>query len=576
MSTCFTSISDAAWLILLSYADTQVVATMVITGDYFYRLIKQSDYLAEQTLLSAIKNDAHDTKNILKYCIANDIDLREPKGIVNACLLSKTICIFTEKCFKRMTLFSRTDLFQYYSRLLSFNWIESLRGTEYPLINIHNLMIKFEPRRLNKYETQFLKCFGAPVVSTESTRNCIYNITEFIDNLKTYTNYDEWKDIIFKSNIANDREFILSGSTVLKCVWKQYHSDLQDLDFFACNMSQGEFWRNVEDFISEMRVKGYPVVDTEHWRNARYNCITVDVEVNFHPEETDAFVFVPKRSGAWRWSHTLHHSHPLSRKLCHLLENKISTTDEYFMINQLYADIQKIEALNAMIREKIAGVYNWKCWLEEREKENHNWFHFQFIWRGDRFTKSSVLHVHDLDCCQVGFNGREVFGTYAFVQSINTETMISYKLVRNVYPESGSVQYEAFRCKERIIKYMDRGFTLVVDNSFGLDDDNKFNNIQEFDYTLRARSFITILLFDYSLNVNNSFNRSEQIGRLQQFDCSFGVKMMTYGRWLKQRVKAIKHSQAKNSLWAMVKCFYFNNDSFGLRKQFIEFLMNKL
>ncbi len=37
------------------------------------------------------------------------------------------------------------------------------------------------------------------------------------------------------------------------------------------------------------------------------------------------------------------------------------------------------------------------------------------------------IAVDNLDCCQIGFDGNKVLGTYAFLQSINTKSMINYK-----------------------------------------------------------------------------------------------------------------------------------------------------
>lgn len=84
---------------------------------------------------------------------------------------------------------------------------------------------------------------------------------------------------------------------------------------------------------------------------------------------------------------------------------------------------------------------------------------FQFIWYDDDMDPNIILHIFDLDACQVGWNGEEVLGTPSFVQSLTTSTMINYKLVNNG---------EVLNFLPRTIKYLQRGFTLLTPKQFDM------------------------------------------------------------------------------------------------------------
>lgn len=90
--------------------------------------------------------------------------------------------------------------------------------------------------------------------------------------------------------------------------------------------------------------------------------------------------------------------------------------------------------------------------------DGKNMIKFQFIWYDDNFTREKLLNIFDLDCCQVGYDGRQVLSTYAFVQSITTRTTINYKLVNS------KKDVETFQ--PRTVKYVKRGFSLLVPKAF--------------------------------------------------------------------------------------------------------------
>eukprot|EP01083_Nonionella_stella_P295544 1004441_1 len=85
---------------------------------------------------------------------------------------------------------------------------------------------------------------------------------------------------------------------------------------------------------------------------------------------------------------------------------------------------------------------------------------FEFIAMGKHCGDWSFLHQIDLDCNQVAFDGQEVISTYAFLQSVTTQTIIDYSLVND---------YQAMQRTNRIgrvDKYYHRGFTLLAPKVF--------------------------------------------------------------------------------------------------------------
>ena len=87
------------------------------------------------------------------------------------------------------------------------------------------------------------------------------------------------------------------------------------------------------------------------------------------------------------------------------------------------------------------------------------WTKLQFIWTTRDHDKWTILaNMFDLDCCQCGFDGNNVLCSYAFIQSINTQSMINYKLTNNAAMRNNFLP--------RTQKYYQRGFDLLVPKKF--------------------------------------------------------------------------------------------------------------
>lgn len=125
---------------------------------------------------------------------------------------------------------------------------------------------------------------------------------------------------------------------------------------------------------------------------------------------------------------------------------------------------------------------------------------FQFIFYHDKMKPNRIMNIFDLDCCQVGYNGEKVLCTFPFVQSINTGTMINYKLINS--------EDDVKNFLPRTKKYLERGFELIYPHNF---DKNLLKYIEEgFEDKLKMKGpnhgFYSGFLFNNdSLQVCNQF-----------------------------------------------------------------------
>ncbi len=81
----------------------------------------------------------------------------------------------------------------------------------------------------------------------------------------------------------------------------------------------------------------------------------------------------------------------------------------------------------------------------------------QFIYIAHLVTPNIILHNFDLDIVQILYqpNKKRVFATDAFIQSLNTNTIIPYNLIRNA-------EVLSIRTLSRIKKYIIRGFNQIL------------------------------------------------------------------------------------------------------------------
>jgi hypothetical protein len=131
--------------------------------------------------------------------------------------------------------------------------------------------------------------------------------------------------------------------------------------------------------------------------------------------------------------------------------------DIFISDGNLYNFDEKLEIFSSEMRkykykETFTGTYQDRVrsiTVDFGEKE----ITFQFIIYED-------LHyqILDQDCCQIGFNGKNVLVTHSFIQSLNTGTMMNYHLK--------SEDELSFQADFRIQKYISRGFNFLCPNQF--------------------------------------------------------------------------------------------------------------
>ena len=78
-------------------------------------------------------------------------------------------------------------------------------------------------------------------------------------------------------------------------------------------------------------------------------------------------------------------------------------------------------------------------------------FSFQFIWNSVWAEPIHILHAFDLDCVQIGFDGKQVLSSLGNMYSLKTGTFISY----------AASNHMSERSVNRIFKYISRGFLYI-------------------------------------------------------------------------------------------------------------------
>ena len=83
---------------------------------------------------------------------------------------------------------------------------------------------------------------------------------------------------------------------------------------------------------------------------------------------------------------------------------------------------------------------------------------FSFVFYGV-FNVFDILHTFNSDCFQIGFDGKNVFSTFANIQALNTGSFISY----TIFPQCCPNVYR------KVFQYIKKGFKLLVPLNFCLE-----------------------------------------------------------------------------------------------------------
>ncbi len=100
-------------------------------------------------------------------------------------------------------------------------------------------------------------------------------------------------------------------------------------------------------------------------------------------------------------------------------------------------------------------------------KHNKNYVHIQFIAPFIRYTLSHDLIISnfDMDICQVRFDGKDIYGTFAFIFAMSSMNLISYHISENMIHKD---TWPKSIC--RTIKYANRGFNVLVPHTCNMQD----------------------------------------------------------------------------------------------------------
>ena len=401
----------------------------------------------------------------------------------NGCILPP----FYREVYERMVLFTNTKLYQIYYRIFSYNWTLPLninpmkQYSKLPLIDIYYNLDYMKPRELNSYELKFFKYLND--TKNNYVNNSLYSVyifKEFITNLCNKVYYKNWNKIIF--DYIKDGYFCMSGGSLLRCLVRSYQNitdtqfGTQDIDFFACNMSYFEYIKNMYRITRNILWYGNKVINIskEPRRSSSMNVFNLYVNFDTNAESMAVnstllthkvyffgdyryFKYDSKQS---RWviidflrsdeitlyglllrNGILHRLHPIMQML-----KRNHDLRKFRMIAYSY-----VTRFVKMKRE-IEMVYNKKILDIEKTK----WVNLQFVYFNENSNESKILHAFDLDCCQVVFDGKRVSATPAFVQSINTNTMINYNAVDNFWLKN----------EKRVNKYIKRGGNLLISKHY--------------------------------------------------------------------------------------------------------------
>eukprot|EP01084_Bolivina_argentea_P083558 151287_1 len=421
---------DIEWEIILSFLSIEDIISVNSTCKSCQCIIQKSTYLAHRIIseflrVSQFPQNPHDAEETEAAATGDDMDIHVSRPFI--------IPLFSRMCLGKMSLFPETPMFQIYSRLLSYNWriylvwFNSMRPTiweriktfifgnnmdnSFKLLNVFQNKHLFHFRELNNLETRIFIADTSLAQHTNFNINCnnkpiVDNMDTFIEQLHHHFYYKHWKHFIFDDT----NKLFLAGGSVLKCIQKINDNDvklkysskkMQDLDFFAIHASKEDFIKKIKKIVSLMERLGATVVFKNNFKNEQH---IQNVYVNFSENKSVISNSLIDKSGG--------------------------------------VDEELFEIVHKTIEEE--GF----------------WTDLQFIYLG-LYEHWSVLHLFDLDCCQIGFDGAHVLCTYAFLQSINTQTMINYKLTNNTYLIN--------TIAKRSIKYSGKGFNLICPMKFDID-----------------------------------------------------------------------------------------------------------
>ena len=280
--------------------------------------------------------------------------------------------------------------------------------------------ILFGSRALNKVEKLTFVQISSP---KSFQREVVSHINIFKRNLNTKFYFANWERIIFTRDRLF-RFFLAGGSVVKSIVGSNMHDEANtsDLDFFVYSFGRtnDQRFRRAIEARFDLLVQDFVIVYDQRslWYFDRGEVRKIyNVFINFSGKDSQI------------------------RQSCSILRSRDDSRIRYdgmpIIVNE-----QKNEIIMVIQEEGF-------------------WTKMQFIYEEYRFEKThharefAILQDFDLDCCQIGYNGKQVVCTPSFVESINTGTFMCYEVIKSVIRSRKSNS-------DRLRKYYMRGFDLLL------------------------------------------------------------------------------------------------------------------
>ena len=288
----------------------------------------------------------------------------------------------------------------------------------YHLMDVYQLDLNWNARNLNILDNTLFK--KVPyllllfiVVTKNSIQFCLKNETNVLfkncveQNLPIinskkdfYTKFEKHFGFSKWSHYIDWQNYFVAGGSILTCLRKDFVvKPEQDVDFFSFHVSDIDFFNAT--FLTMQRLM-------------KEENLKVKLELGYHHPDAFTYVFICL----------------------------------YFLYFQTYTSRRK----------RILGGYlhiiNFKVYIEENKIVK-----FQFIRSyldRPRSDKWMTLSEFDLNCCQVGWDGKNVLCTPAFIHANTTNHVINYKL----NPEE--IKFYA----KRILKYTERNISFLAPHGF--------------------------------------------------------------------------------------------------------------
>lgn len=292
--------------------------------------------------------------------------------------------------------FTNASLYKTMCRLVSFQPMIAFQKSSFsynlPLVTLNNYSI----------QKQNLTCLEKSLFKRklETSYNVLNNnkwnteIEHFVKNMNSYFQYSKWKQLLYGHNY-------LVGGAVLACLRKslnQKFASERDLDFFVIHPYYN--YNCYKDLQSQVRLNVYSIAC-----HCNDSCVIIKVPDNRDKKKETAY-------------NSFYIQSILINFNCNLQDMKM--IKKHCKRKKKYSMFVPREEKNVLFIE----------WIKIKEK-TAEWIKMQFILPQAIYTLTNLLRTFDIDLCQIAFDGQNIQSTPAALRSMQTDTIISYKIRNN-------------------------------------------------------------------------------------------------------------------------------------------------